>query len=611
MRSENKFRKYGAGIVCLLIVIGIFGGIGSVMGLPNMLNTIMKTAHDLLLNTVFYLMAICVITGALGRIFVEFGVVTLLERILRPLMKPLFNLPGVASLGAVMTFLSDNPAIISLAKDKRFSSFFRKYQLISLTNFGTAFGMGLLVIVFMVSNGFYVEPFIGLLGAFIGCIISTRLMQRFIIKMHPNFKEEMAEIISEQDEQQQDEVKETSMFTRILNSLLDGGKTGVDVGLSIIPGVLIISTLVMILTFSAGPEGYSGAAYEGIGFLPWAAGQINFIFDWLFGFGDPHLVAFPITALGAVGAALGLVPEFVQQGWADGNAIAVFTAIGMCWSGYLSTHTAMLDALGYRKLTSKAILAHTVGGLVAGISAHWIYMLFVLCFGSPESNKGFKDIDPVEIRVEYLGENKVCTTVWVGKGDDAQFKGGRVFEDGADDRFTDTRSMAWYICDMLDEYTIVEGEKNGPNFAKYSAITIVYDKEFFDETMPEKAFESLKKEISAGLDFYRSSVALALWERSPEYLNDKQRAKLDELIKVTVVEGDNDIKDTHMLEGIVSRSADATVDEPKDKVSAEVDPQAEVNAEADATTGATDTEADATTGTTNVEAESAMETVAL
>ena len=52
MRSENNFRKYGAGIVCLLIVIGIFGGIGSVMGLPNMLNTIMKTAHDLLLNTV-------------------------------------------------------------------------------------------------------------------------------------------------------------------------------------------------------------------------------------------------------------------------------------------------------------------------------------------------------------------------------------------------------------------------------------------------------------------------------------------------------------------------------------------------------------------------------
>ena len=542
MGSKNNFRKYVAGIICLLIVIGLFGGIGSVMGLPNMLNTIMKTAHDLLLNTVFYLMAICVITGALGRIFVEFGVVSLLERILRPMMKPLFNLPGVASLGAVMTFLSDNPAIISLAKDKRFSSFFRKYQLISLTNFGTAFGMGLLVIVFMVSNGFYVEPFIGLLGAFIGCIVSTRLMQRFIIKMHPNFKEEMAELINEQDEQQEAQVKETSMFTRILNSLLDGGKTGVDVGLSIIPGVLIISTLVMLLTFDAGSNGvYEGLAYEGVGFLPWAAGEINFIFDWLFGFGDPHLVAFPITALGAVGAALGLVPEFVQQGWADGNAIAVFTAIGMCWSGYLSTHTAMLDALGYRKLTSKAILAHTVGGLVAGISAHWLYLLFVLIFGAPDANKGFKDIDPVEIKIEYIDENKVCTTVWVG----AEFKEGRIFQDGADDRTTDTRSMAFYISDMLDAHMVVEGEKNGANFVKYSALTITYDKD-----MPEAMLQSLKDEVDAGLGFYRDRVSFALWNRATVLLSAKDREKLDELIKVTPVEGTVDVADTATLKHI-------------------------------------------------------------
>jgi hypothetical protein len=82
--------------------------------------------------------------------------------------------------------------------------------------------------------------------------------------------------------------------------------------------------------------------------------------------------------LGAVGAALGLIPNFMAAGWIDGNAIAVFTAIGMCWSGYLSTHTAMLDTLGYRKLTSKAILAHTIGGLVADIVAHWGYMLFSL-----------------------------------------------------------------------------------------------------------------------------------------------------------------------------------------------------------------------------------------
>ena len=379
---KKGFRKIysiiPSGIYCLIIVFGLFGYLGSQMGMANMLNTLMHTAHDLLLNTVFYIMAICVITGAIGRIFVEFGVVALLEKLLRPLMKPLFNLPGVASLGAVMTFLSDNPAIIALAQDKKFSIYFKKYQFISLTNFGTAFGMGLLVIVFMVGQGFYVEPFIGLIGAVIGCIVSTRLMQRFIVKLYPQYKDEDV-FVEGEAKGQDDEAIEKPMFQRILDSLLDGGRTGVDVGLAIIPGVLIISTLVMLLTFGPGNTGeYTGAAYEGIGLLPWIGGKLGFIFDWLFGFKDPHLIAFPITALGAVGAALGLIPNFMEAGWIDGNAIVVFTAIGMCWSGYLSTHTAMLDTLGYRKLTSKAILAHTIGGIVAAFTAHWAFVLYSL-----------------------------------------------------------------------------------------------------------------------------------------------------------------------------------------------------------------------------------------
>lgn len=366
------------GIPCLLIIGLIFGYIGSIMGLPNMLNTIMKTAHDLLLNTVFYLMGICVITGALGRLFIEFGVVKLIERLLRPLMKPLFNLPGVASLGAVVTFLSDNPAIISLAQDKRFAAYFKKYQYISLTNFGTAFGMGLLVIVFMVGQGFFVEPFIGFFGAFCGCIVSTRLMQRFVLKAYPNYATEPAIEDTCVEEKTEENEKHESLFIRILNSLLDGGRSGVDVGIAIIPGVLIISTFVMILTFGPSAAGYTGAAYEGVELLPRLANQCSWLFEWLFGFTDPHLVAFPITALGAVGAALSVVPNFVAEGWMDGNAIAVCTAIGMCWSGYLSTHTAMLDSLGYRQLTTKAILAHTIGGLVAAIIAHWVYVLYAL-----------------------------------------------------------------------------------------------------------------------------------------------------------------------------------------------------------------------------------------
>lgn len=375
----NIMRYIPTGIPCLVIVFALFYYIGSIMGVPQMLNTIMHTAHDLLLNTVFYLMGICVITGAIGRLFVEFGVVKLLERILRPLMKPLFNLPGVAALGAVMTFLSDNPAIISLSQDKRFSSYFKKFQYISLTNFGTAFEMGLLVIVFMVGQGYFLAPVIGFVGAFCGCIVSTRLMQRFIIKAYPNFRDEPATGESFVEEEEKT-VESKSLFIRILNSLLDGGRTGVDVGIAIIPGVLIISTLVMILTFGASANGeYTGAAYEGVELLPYLAQKINVIFEFLFGFHDPHLIAFPITALGAVGAALGLVPNFIAQGWIDGNAIAVFTAIGMCWSGYLSTHTAMLDSLGYRELTPKAIWAHTIGGLVAAIVAHVLYMLASLC----------------------------------------------------------------------------------------------------------------------------------------------------------------------------------------------------------------------------------------
>ena len=377
--NPTKRRKNTGGIVCLAVILAFFGYLAIVMGPSNMLNTIMKTAHDLLLNTCFYLMAICVLMGALSRILVEFGVVSLMERLLRPLMKPLFNMPGVASLGAVMTFLSDNPSIITLAKDRRFASFFRKYQFISLTNFGTAFGMGLIVIVFMVGQGFYWEPLVGLVGACLGCVVSTRLMQRLLLRTNPSYATEMAAEPFDEQQAEEDSEERPSTFVRVLNALLDGGKSGVDVGLAIIPGVLIISTLVMILTFGA-PEGgaYTGGAYEGTALLPWLADKVDWLFDALFGFGDPHLVAFPITALGAVGAALSLVPNFLSQGWVDGNAIAVFTAIGMCWSGYLSTHTAMLDAIGYRSLTSKAILAHTIGGLCAGVAAHLMMLLIGL-----------------------------------------------------------------------------------------------------------------------------------------------------------------------------------------------------------------------------------------
>lgn len=368
-------------LVLALLLAVVFGVLGSRMGAGNMMNTIINTAHDLLLNTVFFLMGITVLSGAFGKLLVEFGVVRILEKILRPLMKPLFGLPGVAALGAVLTFLSDNPAIISLAKDKQFASYFKKYQLVSLTNFGTAFGMGLVVITFMVGQGFSQGAFVGLVGAVVGGLVSTRLMQLFTLRSHPEFKLQPAvdtlTILKNKKDEIIEETPKDSVFIRALNAILDGGKVGVELGLAIIPGVLVISTAVMMLTFGpAGDEGaYIGAAYEGVPVLPYLADKIDWFFKWLFGFTAPELVAFPITALGAVGAAIGLVPRFVEIGIIDNNAIAVFTAMGMCWSGYLSTHTAMLDSLGYRKLTGKAIGAHTIGGLCAGIFAHWLYVL--------------------------------------------------------------------------------------------------------------------------------------------------------------------------------------------------------------------------------------------
>ena len=378
------------GVPCLIIILVIFGYMASVMGMSNMLNTIMHTAHDLLLNTVFYLMGMCVITGALGKILVEFGVVELLQKLLRPVMKPLFNMPGVASLGAVLTFLSDNPAIIALSQDVGFARYFKKYQHVSLVNFGTAFGMGMLVIIFMMGQGYFAAPFIGLIGAISGCVIATRLMQYFTCRDFPNYRyenaitdEALAAYEAQAKEDESNGEHRPGTFIRTLNALLDGGKDGVHIGLAIIPGVLIISTFVMMLTFGGSIEGvdadgrdivvYTGQAYQGTQLLPWLASKVSFIFEWLFGFHAPELVAFPITALGAVGAALGLIPEFASKGIIDGNAIAVCTAMGMCWSGYLSTDAATLDSLGYRALVPRAFLSTFLGGIGAGIIAHWLY----------------------------------------------------------------------------------------------------------------------------------------------------------------------------------------------------------------------------------------------
>ena len=371
--------------VFLLIFLGIFVGLCSVMGTVNMFNTLMNTAYDLLMNTVFYIMAIAVLAGAISALFSEFGVIALLNRLLSRIIEWIYGLPGASAVGVFTTYLSDNPAILTLANDNNFRRYFKKYQLPALTNIGTAFGMGLIITTFMaglhspVGERFGLAVLVGNIGAIVGSIVSTRLMLWRTAKIYG--KEEMCDCGN--DGQQMDvnkfrKVREGSISGRFLDAILEGGKSGVDMGLSVIPGVLIICTLVMMLTNSAPVGGFTGAAGEGIGLLPWIGEKLSFILQPLFGFQSSEAIAVPITALGAAGAAIGIVKELVAEGLANAHDIAVFTAMCMCWSGYLSTHVAMMDSLKCSKLTGTAITCHTIGGLCAGVFANWFYQLLML-----------------------------------------------------------------------------------------------------------------------------------------------------------------------------------------------------------------------------------------
>lgn len=369
--------------IFLAILIGGFGYIANIMGAGIMFKVLMNTAHDLLLNTVFLIMAMAVLAGALSSLLSEFGVISLLNKVFAIFMKPLYGMPGASIAGAITTYLSDNPAIIAFAKDKSFTKYLKNYQVPALCNLGTAFGMGLILTTFMISQGseFVLPAIIGNIGAIIGSIISVRIMIHFTKKVYKN--EEPKENVEDQEVEELREIRDGNVFQRALEAMLEGGKNGVELGMAIIPGVLIVCTMVMVLTFGpstdpvTGEAIYTGAAYEGIRILPVIGEKLSFILDPLFGFTSPEAIAFPITSLGAVGAAMSLVPQFITDGIISANDIAVFTAMGMCWSGYLSTHVGMMDALNARQLTGKAIFAHTIGGICAGASAHFIFMLFM------------------------------------------------------------------------------------------------------------------------------------------------------------------------------------------------------------------------------------------
>ena len=230
--------------VFLALFLGFFVALCMKMGTVNMFNTMMNTAFDLLLNTVFYIMAIAVLAGAISSLFSEFGVISLLNKLLSPVIRVVYGLPGASAVGVFTTYLSDNPAILTLAHDNTFRRYFKRYQLPALCNIGTAFGMGLIITTFMAglqtSDGGSIglAVLIGNLGAIVGSIVSTRLMLRHTSKIFG--KDADCDLIGEDEDidiNKYRKVRKGSAGTRFLDALLEGGKSGVDMGMAIIPGV--------------------------------------------------------------------------------------------------------------------------------------------------------------------------------------------------------------------------------------------------------------------------------------------------------------------------------------------------------------------------------------
>jgi hypothetical protein len=241
--------------------------------------------------------------------------------------------------------------------------------------------MGLIVTTFMLALSTETQSLgravlLGNIGAVMGGVVSVRLMGYFGKKKYGKD----ADVVSGQEEGydilQYREVRPGNFAQRILQAMLDGGVHGVKTGFDIMPGVVIITTGVMMLAYGPNEGVYTGGAYEGIAFFPWIGAKLSFIIEPLFGFSNPEAIAFPVTSLGSVGAAIAMVPQFLASGIIDAKNVCVFTAIGICNAGFLSTHVGMMDGIKERDLTSVAIVTHFFGGLCAGVLGHALFLLF-------------------------------------------------------------------------------------------------------------------------------------------------------------------------------------------------------------------------------------------
>ena len=374
------------GLLFIVLFFGFFGVVGSIMGGTNMLNTIINTAFALLMDTVFYIMAIAIIAGAISELFMEFGLVSIANKLLSKVVRIVYGLPGASVVGIFTTYLSDNPAILTLTDNDDYKAYFKKYQIPALTNLGTSFGMGLILTAFIAGiispdgQTFFMSLIIGKIGAVIGSIVSVRLMLRHTAKVFGKTDDAVKSSGTQFDIVNYRTTREGSSFNRFMDAILGGGHRGVKMGLAIAPGVLIICTIIIMLTNGAGYYGFTGEAFEGVGFIPAVGELLSFIIRPLFGFSDVSAIAIPLTALGSAGASMGLIPVLVSEGVINPRDVAVIVGMIMCWSGFLSTHIAMMENLGYPKLAGKSILFHTLAGVCAGISANIMFRVVEFLF---------------------------------------------------------------------------------------------------------------------------------------------------------------------------------------------------------------------------------------
>lgn len=280
------------GGVCICSISILFGLIGMKMGGVNMVNTMLNTAYTLLMETVWYITAIAVVAGALSGVLAEFGVISIANQLISPLMYPLYRLPGASIISVFATYFSDNPAVLTLCDDQRFRGYFKRYQLPALTNLGTAFGMGLIISVFLISlpladgGSFASAVMIGNVAAVIGSIVSTRLMISRTSRFYGTEQGFENEGGLQVDLIRYRKVREGTRANRLLNALLEGGQSGVKMGVAIIPGVLIICTIVLMLTNGPGEGGdIHRGGLRGRCIFPLARRKIKFYFCsalWIF-----------------------------------------------------------------------------------------------------------------------------------------------------------------------------------------------------------------------------------------------------------------------------------------------------------------------------------------